>query len=291
MNTRRTRGAASLPPFRGALLLALAALATAATVRPAAAQEEVGTVAALEGTAQIGRAGDFQPAKPGAPIHLGDELRTGTPGRMRVVFRDDTILNLGDETRITVDDQVFAPDQGMFRASIQLLSGKVRALVGEYYRQPGASYELKTVTAVAGVRGTEFIVSYDPALELTRVVGVEGRVEVRSSRERIAQSVFVTSGELTEVDAQRAPEAPRLLDEQDQRRYFEGLDFVSVGTLGLAGADPVVAQGAVPAPDRAPLPQARAAGNDVRGHRDVSDLLGQPPAVVEKTAGGARIGF
>jgi len=283
---RSNRLGRALRPVVSVAILVLAGASSAV------AEDEVGTVAASEGVAEIGRGDAFQAAAPGTPVRLGDELRTGKPGRMRVVFRDDTVLNLGDETRIIVDDQVFAPDEGLFRSSMQLLRGKVRALVGEYYSRPGASYQLETVTAVAGVRGTEFIVSYDPALEVTRVVGIEGRVEVRNSRERIAKSVFVTAGELTEVDAERAPEAPRSLDESDRQRWFEGLDFVSTGNRGLAGADPLVAQQAVPAPDRAPAAQARGVGaSDVERHRDVSDLLGQPPAVVEKTSGGARIGF
>ena len=81
-------------------------------------------------------------------------------------------------------------------------------------------------------------------------------------------------------------------DEPGRRRSLDSLDFVSAGSRGLATADPLVSQQAVPEPDRAPARSARSAnGADPQAHRDVSDLLGQPPAVVEKTSGGARVGF
>jgi len=271
--------------------VAIAWIGLLAGTRPALAEEEVGTVAALEGSARIGRGGTWEPAAIGSAIHLGDKLETGQPGQMRVVFRDDTVLNLADDTHIDVDEGVFAPNEGLIRSSMKLLRGKVRALVGEYYSRPGAAYELQTGTAVAGVRGTEFIVSYDPSLEVTRVIGIEGRVEVRNSRDRIAQGVFISSGELTQIDRGRAPDAPRLLDDAERRRYMQNLDFVSAGARGLAAADPLVARQTVPAPDRAPDKQVRGNQYDPGHRRDVSDLLGQPPTVVEKTAGGARISF
>src|SRR5262245_772776 len=51
--------------------------------------QEVGTIAAMEGTAELGRGGAWAPAHIGAAIQQGDELRTSRPGRLRVVFQDD----------------------------------------------------------------------------------------------------------------------------------------------------------------------------------------------------------
>lgn len=289
MDTYRTRGSAR-PARIGAAVLFAAIVAGSGRI--AGASDEVGTVAAVSGTAEIGRAGGWEAASAGSAVQLGDELKTGQPGQLRVVFRDDTVLNLADGSNLKIDEQVFAPEQGLFRASMKLLRGKVRALVGEYYSRPGASYDVETATAVAGVRGTEFVVSYDPALEVTHVVGIEGRVEVRSSRERIAQSVFIRSGEMTQIDPGKAPEAARRLDELERQRYMEGLDFVSVGTRGLGTADPLVARQAVPEPDRAPAHQARSNQPKDPGHRrDVGDLLGQPAGVLQKAPGGARVNF
>lgn len=290
----KTRTVRATSPRRGAALAGVAVLAALGWgALPAAANAgEAGTVAAVEGAAEIGRGDTFEATAAGAPVHVGDVLRTGEPGRMRVVFQDDSVLNLGDNTTVNVDEQTFQKSEGIFRSTMKLVRGRVRALVSEYYETPGASYELETTAAVAGVRGTEFVVTYDPADETMHVVGIEGRVEVYSSRQKIAHSVFVTSGEVTTASPEEQPAAPRRLEPQDRLRYLEGLDVVALGGGGLGTANSLVQQRAVPAPDRAP----GAAGPSGKTYeppqpRDVGSLLEQPPSAVENTAGGARVGF
>ena len=82
------------------------------------------TIASLEGSAEIGRSGTWYPAKLGLAIYLGDELRTPKPGRLRVVFQDDSVLTLGDDSHVVVDEQVFDPNQGTVRSFMRLLRGK-----------------------------------------------------------------------------------------------------------------------------------------------------------------------
>ena len=113
-----------------ALVLLLAA--------PVMAAEDVGTVASMRGTAEIGRGGAFTPATVGATVQLGDELRTGT-GQLRVVFRDDSVVDLAEGSSLTVDTQVFDPGNGRFSSLLRLAAGKARALVGDVYGTPGSS--------------------------------------------------------------------------------------------------------------------------------------------------------
>ena len=108
-----------------------------------ASAEEVGTVAAVEGTAEIGREGIWTPAANGTAVAVGDELRTGSPGHLRVVFQDDTLLTLSADSHVTVDRQVFDPTAGQRQSLLGLLQGKVAAVVSEYYRGAGTRYEIK----------------------------------------------------------------------------------------------------------------------------------------------------
>src|SRR6185295_4928026 len=137
------------------IALALAVLAPA-VVRA----QDVGNVASVTGNAEVGHGGQWKPATAGMGVQLGDELRT-KDGRMRVVFQDDSVLNLAENTTLTVDDQVFQPEQGSFKSLMKVIRGKVRATVGSVYQKPGSAYEIETPTAVAGVRGTTFIVSFN----------------------------------------------------------------------------------------------------------------------------------
>ena len=141
-----------------------------------ASAQEVGTVASVEGAAEIGNGGAWTAAATGSPVHRGDQLRTGTPGRMRVVFQDDSVLVVSESSFVTVNEQVFNPSTGKAKSYLELLQGKVSAVVGDYYNRAGNSYEIKTVTAVAGVRGTVLWGDTD----LDAICALDGHIEVRA---------------------------------------------------------------------------------------------------------------
>jgi hypothetical protein len=214
--------------------------------------QEIGTVAALEGTVEIGRAGVFSPAALGSTVSIGDEIRTSRPGRVRVVFRDDSVLNIGEDSNLRLDEQVFDPDRGVFRTLIHLLKGKVRAIVGDYYQRPRGVFEIETATAVSGVRGTEFVIAYDPVAEVTEVVGVTEQVAVNSVRDRVGHRVFVSTQQLTVVRKGEYPTPPAKISDQLFRQYIEDLDFIGRGRAESAALASSTLKGTgVPAPETA----------------------------------------
>ncbi len=255
------------------LLLPLLLLATAS----AAVAEDVGTVAATQGVAEIGRGGAFTAAAVGATVQLGDELRTGPDGLLRVVFRDESVVDLANGTSLTVDTQVYDPAASRFSSLLKLATGKARALVGSLYGTPGASYEIQTPTAVAGVRGTTFLIEYDPARLATDVIGIDGRILVRSLTERLDDTVYVTANEATTVGRGLAPTRPEPVDPDTLRREFEVLQPLAVGAVGGAAG---VAAGNVPPPDRAPSSSGLAGQVGRDELRNPGDVAGQPPGVV-----------
>jgi hypothetical protein len=253
--------------------------------------EDVGTVAATRGTADIGRGGARTPAAVGQTIELGDQLRTGSDGQLRVVFRDDSVIDLAENSSLVVDQQVFDPAASSFTSLMRLVSGKARAFVSEYYRTPGAAYQVQTPTAVAGVRGTSFLVAYDPAHDNTDVIGIHGQIEVRSLNER-GDVVYVNAHETTTVWRGEPPTPPETMDDQHFHREIEGLEQMSMGSLGsLAAGHAVSGGGRVPAPDRAP-PASSVAGQLGRDQlRNTGDVVGQPPSVVGATRGSLGVPF
>lgn len=273
------------------LLACLAALATAQMARA----DDVGTVAAVEGAAEIGHAGTFVPASIGATVALGDEVRTGRPGRVRLVFRDESTVVVSDDSQLTVDEQVFNPDQGQVKSLLGLVQGKVSAAVGEYYHRQGASFEVKTATAVAGVRGTEFIVSYDVVQEVTEVVGISGQVIVHSLADPTGPGVLVTASEATTVERNKPPSAPNRLDDRLFRQRIEQIEFIGRGQSGSLGT-----RGAVAAPlsasdtSQSAEPGGTTSSDAVGGalnRRDARGLVGKNPQAVINPSGQLGIGI
>jgi ferric-dicitrate binding protein FerR (iron transport regulator) len=266
---------------------ALLALCTSLPSTSNAKEKEIGTVASIEGQAEIGRGGAWTAAAVGAPVHADDLLRTGKPGHMRVVFDDDTVLTLGDSSELTVSDHAFAPEKGEARSLIDLVSGTVNAVVSDYYRNPNAAYEVKTKTATAGVRGTEFVVSYAPGEELTEVFVVDGRVEVTSQVEDVENTVFLEANEVTYVRSGELPSAPNRYEEGVLRQRLDSIDFI-----GERGFENLAASSMIAVNVRAPRPSAAsAAGSSDLGRKHVfeaNDLLGQNPEAIGQRSLGIR---
>ena len=193
------------------------------------AQSEAGTVAAVVGTLQIQRAATWQNGTVGAPIFVGDRLRTGTSDAAKIVFRDDSVLDVAPNSELTVDKQVFDDDARHFATLLRMVKGKVRAWVSEYYRQPHARYEVETPTGIAGVRGTEFIVVYDPNREVTDVVGLGGNVDVAGKLAVLGSGVQVGPRLLSRVEKGRFPTPPQPVSDTQVQQYLSGLEIVGTG--------------------------------------------------------------
>lgn len=211
--------------------------------RPAVhAQGEAGTVAAVIGKLQIQRAGTWQDARVGVPVFVGDRLRTGAADRAKVVFRDDSVLDVAAKTEISIDKQVFDPDAHRFQSQFRLAVGKIRAWVSDYYREPKARYEVETPTAIAGVRGTEFIAVYDATADFTDIVGLTDAVEVSGKLGVIGGAVQIGPQFYTRVEKGRFPSAPTRLDDALLNQYLEGVEIVGTGGRdGLNIQHPAVA--------------------------------------------------
>ncbi len=254
---------------------------------------EVGTVAAVDGSAEIGRAGSWTVAAAGAPIEIGDQLRTGRPGRMRIVFQDDSVLSLGEGATLLVDEQVFNPG-GAGRSLFRLVAGTIKAVVSPYYGTAGAKYEVTTTTAVAGVRGTEFVMSFDPETGETEVVGIRGVVTVHGTADPTAPGLLVTANEATAIAAGELPSHPQPVDAEYMRRLQHDMDFFgSSQGLSLTEGSAVIAGAAVPRPARAPAGVVW--GGALQGSEgppvgiDASAALGNSPAAIVGGAGSGSI--
>jgi ferric-dicitrate binding protein FerR (iron transport regulator) len=184
------------------------------------AQERVGTVTGLEGQADVLHPGAsaWAPLRAGDPVALGDQLRTRTDSKLRVTLREDSVLTLAPASQLAITEQVVAPATV---SRFQLLLGTIKAAVTERYSEPNARFEVETPTAIAGVRGTSFLASYDPSQEETLVVGLIDVTHVRALVDTRGTAVVdLGPGLATRVRRGSRPLAPAPLPE-DQLRSLQ----------------------------------------------------------------------
>ena len=111
------------------------------------------------------RAEQRHAAEIGDPVHQNDALETGANGSLGIVFRDESRISLGADTRLVVDEYVYAPEREeasfltrMTRGTLLFVSGLIAKL------SPDAT-EVETPAGILGVRGTRFLVHLEPAEE------------------------------------------------------------------------------------------------------------------------------
>jgi len=233
--------------------------------------EEVGAVAEIEGRAEVLRSGTaaWAPLNAGDAVQLGDQVRTPADSKLKLLFRDDSVLTLAPSSLLKVDEQVLGATAPISRFSLFL--GTIRALVTDRYGAAGARFEVETPTAVAGVRGTGFITAYDTAREETVVLGLFDTTGVRSKVDpRGEREVRVGPGEMTTVGRGSYPHRPAPTPEGTLRSF--------TGSTEVQGMKPAAkgkgaATGAVGDPR---LPK-RAGQGALSPEGQVDQVVDQPP--------------
>ena len=247
-------------------LVLIAILCLGAVAR---ADEPVGHVAALDGSAEAQHAGAaaWAALAAGDAILLGDHLRTLADGRLKLLLRDDSVLTLGVSSELTVDEQAVGAQAPASRFG--LAAGTLRAVVTERYGKPGARFEVETPTAIAGVRGTGFIATYDAATEQTVVVGLFDTTFVRSRVDTAtAQEVHLGPGETTTVRRGSYPLRPSPMPDD----VLQGLGAATTVSSSGGGAAPL----AMPAPNASVKPHASRPREDAVAPQQVIDPLVTP---------------
>jgi ferric-dicitrate binding protein FerR (iron transport regulator) len=210
------------------LLCTIALAVAAGTVRSAQAQTSVASVAAMVGTVNLqrGPGGASQAAALGSSIFAGDVIRTGSDGVAKLSFTDDSVLNIGPSTELTLERH--GKGKAPRVASLRLAQGTVEALVSARGGE-GARYEVDTPTAVARVQGTDFIVRYDAAVQATDVAALEGSVAVQGTTGIIGPAVVVAPGEQTRIPRDGFPSPAKAMDAADVRGFTQPLQLVGTG--------------------------------------------------------------
>ncbi len=142
----------------------------------------------------------------GRRLCAGDSVLTGQGGRVLLEFTDRSLLALGPDTEVRLDDYKVGSRSGGLKGLLSLLGGILRMSIVQSTR--AEDFSIRTETAIASARSTDWIVEAQPSE--TTVFVLSGVVTVANS----AQSAFVrvSPGEGTSVAASAAagPTAPKI---------------------------------------------------------------------------------
>lgn len=187
-----------LPPGKVALL-------EAGTAPAPQASRKAGTVSAAipAETVQRQGLGPKLPLKLHESVDWQDVVRTLQAGRVRIMLLDGSVLNIGARSEM----RIIKHDPKAQQTQVEMVQGWVKAHVVKLTK-PGASFQVRTPTAVIGVVGTIFLVEATPTS--TRVICIEGRVMVRNINVNVHGVVHLGPGQTTTVGVGIAPTAPSM---------------------------------------------------------------------------------
>lgn len=185
---------------RIALLLLLALWSGPA---PAQDQRSIGRVDALVGACSVVRFGESaaRTLTAGAEVYEGDRIRTDAGARLKLVFVDGTVVQLGERTDLVLDWFLYAPGANTQSALLRVPAGIFRVILKLVL--PRSAFEVQTATAVASVRGTDWIT--EASAESTAIVALDGQVAVRNIEPAHPGEVVLGPGQGTTVNESQPP--------------------------------------------------------------------------------------
>lgn len=268
-----------------------------AAAAPSWAQDANGVMMVVKGDIKVtsGKDGKTEGAKVGRKVFAGDSITAGPDSRAKVVMSDRNILNVSPDSKIVIEKYATDAKGDSKNVEIKVEYGKVRAQIEQKYDGDKSKFNIKTPTAVAGVRGTDFITGFNRTTRQTSVITFSGMVAVGNMgpNGQIQNAVFVRPGQTTNVGVGATPEAPKAMPKEELNQMNQDSAAAAPApaapqtqTAAPAPQDQPKQENQAPAPAsaaNAPAPTSSEPKND-RGPASVSGSNSNPPATAATSA-------
>ena len=121
-----------------------------------ASDESAGSLRKKKGDVLIERNGNIVKAEDGTSVYPNDIVRTGGDGSVGIIFKDNSRIGLGPNSRLDLKKFVFKPAQGQFSMLNKLTRGTASFVSGKMTKLSPESVIIETPTSTIGVRGTTY---------------------------------------------------------------------------------------------------------------------------------------
>lgn len=233
-------------------LLLLAFLACSAPLTAPAADPFVGNIKSIEKESPVlrvrilrGGKTDGPAAVEGDAVFLGDSIRTDEGVRIQVDLSDGSNIFIGPGSNVQMKNFMVNPSQGKRQMAIKALQGTIRFLVAKLFRNKASGSEtpwtdsgvtIETLTAIAGVKGTDFAVTIEA--DDVEIAVFEGVVSVKSADASVRGEIMLASNQVSRVMQGARPSAPVPLTPQMRDRLLRSTTPAKVMIPAVAKAAP-----------------------------------------------------
>ena len=194
----------------GRSLLILGILLVCCLGYVSADQQPAGYVSAVRGEVYaISLHGVTRSLKIKDPVAIDDLIVTEEKGRVKIVFQDDTIVTLGETSRMKLADYSWSQErrQGRFKANVN--EGLFRIIGGKITKSNPESFVTKTPAASIGIRGSAYAGSVEGRKLSVYLLSGKG-IDVTNNKGTVA--LLQPGLGTTVADADSPPTPPRFFD-------------------------------------------------------------------------------
>lgn len=197
------------------LAAVVAAAAWAADERP-----QVGGVKKLKPDATASFESEKRQLAIDDAVYFQDLLETGGGARLAITLKDGTMLTLGENASLRVDEFVYEPDAGTGRLGLSVLEGAFLFVGGDTEDMEDSQVDIDTAVGTLGVRGTTvWGGNIDGSFG---VLVAAGSATVRNA----AGEVQLGAGEGTQIESMNAaPSAPKKWPVEKVQRALRTVSF------------------------------------------------------------------
>lgn len=193
--------------------------------REAGSGQKVGNVIKLTGRALFKPINTTQsaPLRPGLKIYEGDEVTTEGDGKIRILFDDESVVCVAENTRLIISEYRTDVKRKLRSGWLTVQIGKANFFINELFKGfKGPSFRVQTATAIMGVRGTVFIV-WAKTRSMTSVVCLENNIEI-TNVDQPDKTVVLGPNMVSDVTVSQPPSVPKAADPAQLKEFQAGLD-------------------------------------------------------------------
>lgn len=126
-----------------------------------AIDESIGTINDFKGTVHLVRNDKKLSIDKNFNLMINDTLHTGPDSSVGIIFKDETLLSIGANSELTIDEYIFNPEQSKFSLILKMAKGTAAYVSGLIAKISPESARFITPSASIGIRGTKFVIQVD----------------------------------------------------------------------------------------------------------------------------------
>ncbi len=187
------------------------------------ASSAAGYVSALQGEVYAVNAdGVTRPLKIKDPVATEDYIITEEKGRVQIIFQDNTVVTLGEKSRLKLTDYSWSKDKNKGKFNVTVTEGLFRIIGGKITKSNPEAFVAKTPAASIGIRGSGYAGKVTGKKLEVFLLNGKG-IDVKNAKGSVAL-LFPGMG-TTVADAQSAPASPHHFNAGEIHQIESGSDM------------------------------------------------------------------